>query len=144
MPNLSENRRARFDYEILETLEAGLELLGTEVKSVKAGRVNLTGSYGIIKNDEAWLLNCDIPAYQPKNAPKDYAPTRSRRLLITKKEIADLVGRLHEKGTRLIPLRLYLKKSLVKIELGLGRGRKTRDKREVLKKRAVNRELRDN
>src|SRR3989344_5995193 len=98
MKVLSENRRARFDYDIIETYEAGIELIGTEVKSVKQNRLNLAGSYGIIRENEAWLLNADIPPYQPKNAPPDYDSKRSRRLLLHEKEIKALTGKLHEKG----------------------------------------------
>ena len=138
---LAENRRARFDYEVLDHYEAGIELLGTEVKSVKGGRLNLSGSYGVIRGSEAWLLGADIPAYQPKNAPEGYDPKRTRRLLLTRHEIKGLEGRLHEKGLVLVPLRAHLKNGLVKIELGLARSKKTRDKRETLKRRAHEREI---
>lgn len=140
---LSENRKARFDYEIIDTFEAGIELLGTEVKSAKEGRLNLSGSYAIIRNGQARLLNADIPAYQPKNAPKDYDPKRTRRLLLHADEIKNLTGKLQEKGLSLLPLNAHLKKGIIKIELGLGRARKKHDKREVLKKRAHEREMRD-
>ena len=143
MKVLSENRRAKFDYEILETYEAGIELTGQEVKSAKSGRFNLAGSYGILRNHEAWLLNSEIPAYQPKNAPTDYDPKRSRRLLLRREEIKKLIGKLHEKSLRLVPLRAYIKKNFIKIELGVGQPRKKSDKREVLKKRATEREIRE-
>ena len=142
MKTLSENRRAGFDYAILETYEAGIELLGTEVKSVKENRLNLSGSYGVVRGGEAWLLNADIPPYQPKNAPEDYDSKRSRRLLLTRDEINSLTGKLHEKGLTFLPLKAYLKNGFVKIELGLGKSRKARDKRELLKKRTVERETR--
>lgn len=142
MKILSENRRARFDYEILESFEAGLELIGQEVKSIKGGRCNLSSSYGIIKNGEAWLLNAEIPAYQPKNAPTDYESSRSRRLLLHQSEIVKLTGRLHEKGLSLIPIKAYLKRNMIKIELGLARSRKKQDKREYLKKREAQKEIR--
>lgn len=138
---LSENRKARFDYDILETFEAGVELIGTEVKSVKGGRLNLSGTYVVIRGGEAWLLNADIPAYQPKNAPKDYDPKRTRRLLLHEQEIKNLTGKLQEKGLSLLALNAHLKKGIIKIELGLGRARKKHDKREVLKKRAHEREM---
>ena len=141
MKALSENRRAKFDYEILEIYEAGIELIGQEVKSAKNGRFNLAGSYGILRNHEVWLLNSEIPAYQPKNAPADYDPKRSRRLLLRREEIKKLIGKLHEKSLRLVPLRAYLKKNFIKIELGLGRGRKNTDKREILRRRAAEREM---
>lgn len=142
MQDLAENRRARFDYEILETLEAGAELLGLEVKSVRAGRMNLGGSYAVIRGGELWLLNADIPPYQPGNTPKDYDSKRSRRLLLHKEELKGLIGKLHEKGLTLVPLRAYSKKNIIKIELGIARSRRKGDKREVLKKRAVEREMR--
>ena len=139
---LSENRRARFDYEILDTFEAGVALNGQEVKSAKGGRLNLSGSYAVIRGGEAWLLNADIPAYQPKNAPPDYDPKRTRRLLLREEEIRNLTGKLQEKGLSLLALNAHLKRGIIKIELGLGRARKARDKRETLKKRAHEREMR--
>lgn len=143
MKPFAENRRGRFDYEILETYEAGIELRGTEVKSVKNGRMNLSGSHAIIRSNEAWLLNADIPSYQPKNSPPDYDPKRTRKLLLHQSEIKGLLGKLHEKGLSLIPLTAYAKKGFIKIELGLGRSRKKHDKREILKKRATEREMRE-
>ena len=142
MKILSENRRVRFDYEVLETYEAGIELTGQEVKSAKLGRFNLSGAYAITRGGEVWLLNSEIPAYQPKNAPEDYDPSRSRRLLLHRKEISKFIGQLKKKSFALIPLRAYLKKNFIKLELGLGRGRKKHDKRELLKKKAVEREIR--
>src|SRR6266481_8396992 len=114
---IAENRRARFDYEILETHEAGIELIGTEVKSAKNGQLNLSGSYALIRGHEAWLLGSQIPAHQVKNAPKDYDPSRTRRLLLHAGEIQALTGKLHEKGLSLVALNAHLKKGLVKIEL---------------------------
>src|SRR3989344_7359202 len=102
MKELAENRRAKFDYEITETFEAGIELLGTEVKSVKNARINLGGSYAIIRKGEAWLIGADIPAYQPKNAPLDYDSKRSRRILLHSEQIKSLTGALKEKGLSLI------------------------------------------
>ena len=139
---LAENRRARFDYHILESFEAGLELLGQEVRSVKTGKVNLAGTYAVIRGGEAWLLNADIPAYQPKNAAEAYDPKRTRRLLMKKSEIASLTGKLHEKGLVLVPLKAYAKRGIVKLELGLGRSKKAHDKRESLKEKTVAREMR--
>lgn len=139
---LAENRRARFDYDFLETYEAGIELLGFEAKSVKMGRMNLAGSYAIIRGGEAWLLNASVQPFQPGNAPKEYEPARTRRLLLHRKEIKTLIGKLDHQGLTLIPLKAYIKKNLIKLELGLGRSRKKTDKREVLKKRAVEREMR--
>lgn len=141
MADLAENRRARFDYQVLETLEAGIELLGSEVKSVKTGKMNLGGSYALIRGGELWLLNSDIPPYQPGNTPKEYDSKRNRRLLLHKEELKSLLGRLNEKGNVLIPLRAYAKKGIIKIELGLARPQKKGDKREALKKRAVERDI---
>lgn len=140
---LAENRRARFDYDILETYEAGLELSGQEVKSAKAGKMQISGSYALIREGEVWLINSVIPAYQPKNAPRDFNPERNRRLLLRKDEIKALTGRLHEKGLSLLPLRVYPKRGFLKVELGLGRSRKKSDKRELLKKRTMEREMRN-
>lgn len=142
MQDLAVNRTAHFDYEILNTYEAGIELLGFEVKSVKIGHANLTGSFAIIRNGQAVLLNANIPAYQPKNAPKNYEPTRSRRLLLHKKEISELIGKTAQKGLTIVPLKVYNKKGRIKILIGLARNKQKRDKRETIKKRDVAREVR--
>lgn len=139
---ITTNKRAYFDYQILETYEAGIELKGFEVKSIKNGRINLAGSYAIIRNNEIWLLNADIPAYQPKNAPENYDSKRTRRLLLKKSEIKNLIGRIHEKGLTLTPLKVYTKNHRVKMEIGLGKSRKKADKRELIKKRDIKREIR--
>lgn len=141
MTNLAENRKAHFDYEILETYEAGIELFGFEVKAVKTGRLNLTGSFAVIKDNEVWLLNAHIPAYQPKNAPPDYDPTRSRRLLLHRSEIKELIGKSAQKGLTIVPLKVYTKRSRIKILLGLTRHKKKTDKREVIKRRETEREI---
>ncbi|MCL4404183.1 SsrA-binding protein SmpB [Patescibacteria group bacterium] len=143
MKTLSENKRARFDYEFLEKYDAGIELKGFEAKAAVLGRVNLAGAYATVKDGEVWLTNCDIPPYQPKNMPADYDSKRPRRLLLTRGEIAELIGRTKEKGLTLVPIQMYSKSHLVKVELGLGRSRKKADKREVLKKKAAEREIRD-
>lgn len=142
MEAIAENRRARFDYDILETYEAGIELRGPEVKSAKGGRMQIAGARVVIRRGEAWLVNSHIPPYQPKNTPADYEEDRSRRLLLTKNEIKNLTGSLQEKGRVLVPLRAYLKHGFIKLELALGRSRKKSDKREVLKKRTHEREMR--
>jgi SsrA-binding protein len=138
---IAENRRARFDYEVKETFEAGIELKGYEVKSAKGGRLQIAGSQVLIRGGEAWLVNSHIPPYQPKNMPVDYAEDRVRRLLLAKSEIKSMMGILQDKSQRLIPLRAYLKKGLIKLELGLGRIRRRSDKREVIKKRTHLREM---
>jgi len=137
------NKRAYFDYQILETYEAGVQLKGFEVKAIKTGRINLAGSYAIIKNNQLWLLNADIPAYQPKNTPKDYDSKRTRRLLIKTSEIKNLMGRVQEKGLTLLPLKVYTKNRRIKIEIGLAKSRKEFDKREVIKKREAQRQIQD-
>jgi SsrA-binding protein len=143
MAPIAENRRARFDYEISETYEAGIELLGPEVKSAKGGRFQIAGARVLIRGNEPWLVNSHIPPYQPKNMPQGYEEDRARRLLLTRDEIKRLTGELQEKGQFLIPLEAYLKRGFIKLKLGLGRTRKKSDKREVLKKRAHMREMRE-
>lgn len=140
---ISTNKRAYFDYEILEIYEAGVELKGCEVKSIKTGRINLAGSYVLIRDGQAWLLNADIPAYQPKNTPEHYDSKRTRRLLLKKSEIKNLIGRTQEKHLTLLPLKVYtkVKSGRIKIEIGLGKSRKKADKRELIKKREVERDI---
>jgi SsrA-binding protein len=142
MENLAENRRARFDYEISKTFDAGIELTGTEVKSAKGGHFQIAGARVLIRGGEAWLVNSHIPPYQPKNMPEGYEDDHARRLLLTKSEIKELAGSLQEIGLALIPIRAYLKRNYIKLELGLGRGRKKYDKREVIKKKSDRREMR--
>lgn len=141
MKELSVNRRVYFDYEILETLEAGIELYGFEAKAVKIGRMNLTGSYAVIRRDEAWLLNASISPYQAKNTPLNYTPTRSRKLLLHKSEIRHLIGTAAQKGLTIIPLKAYSKRGRVKILIALARYKKKMDKREIIKKREAEREI---
>ena len=148
MKALAENRKVKFDYTVLETIEAGIVLSGFEVKAVKSGKMNLTGSYARIKGNEVWLINSSIQPYQPGNTPKDYDPERTRHLLLTSKEIKRLTGKEHESGLTLVPLRAYIKgrlpagrHGLVKLELGLGRHKKKTDKREVIKKREADRDI---
>ena len=142
MKVFSENKKAYFDYEILEKFEAGMVLIGQEVKSIKLGRVNLKGSYVILKGDEPFLIGAHIPPYQPKNAPSDYNPEKSRKLLLNKSEIKSLIGKTKEKGLALIPLKIYAKNGRLKLEFGIGKGKKKADKREKLKKRETDREIR--
>lgn len=141
MSDLAVNRRAYFDYEILETYETGVELRGFEVKAAKVGRINLTGAFAVVKNREVWLLNATISAYQPKNTPPDYDPTCSRRLLLHKSEIKELIGKSAQKGLTMVPLKVYTKHNRVKILLGLAKHKKGRDKRETIKKRESEREI---
>lgn len=144
MSIIIQNKKAYFDYQILETYEAGIELKGFEVKAIKSGRINLAGSYVVIRNNQAWLLNADIAPYQPKNMPADYDSKRTRRLLLNKSEIKNLIGRTQEKGLTLMPLKVYTKgkQQRIKIEIGLAKSRKRYDKRELIKKREVGKEMR--
>ena len=137
-----DNRQVRFDYEILETFEAGLELLGFEVKAIRNGRVNLAGSVALIRGGEAYLLNADIPPYQPNNTPEGYDSKRTRRLLLTREEIKYLTGKLDKSGLTLAPLKVYSKHRKIKIELGLAKRKKNTDKRATIKKHEVDREIR--
>ena len=142
MKELTRNKRAFFDYEILEEIEAGVELLGFEVKAAKQGKISLAGSYAKILGAEAFLLGADIQPYQPQNTPKDYDQTRTRRLLLKKDEIKSIMGKLNESGLTLVPLRAYIKGRLVKVSLGLVRNKKKYDKRELIKRRDTDREIR--
>jgi SsrA-binding protein len=147
MPVLIQNKKARFDYEILETIEAGMELFGFEVKSLKIKRGSITGARVLIRpgrtgGDEAFVVGMDIPAFQPKNTPKTYEKDRTRRLLLKKKEIARLSGSTSQKGLTIIPLSVYTKHGLIKMNIGLARGRKKYDKRELIKKRETERSVR--
>lgn len=141
MKIFATNKRAYFDYEILETLEAGMGLFGFEVKAVKTGHINLAGSYAVIKNNEAWLLNASIPPYQPANIRIAYDPLRTRKLLLHKYELRELIGKSAQKGLTLVPLRVYTKSSRIKMEIGLARHKKKQDKRETIKKRESAREI---
>lgn len=134
------NRRARHEYEILETLEAGIALKGTEVKSLRSGNANLQDGYAVIKKGEVWLLGMHISPYELGNI-NNHEPKRDRRLLLQKKQIRKLFGRVAEKGLTLVPLSVYFKGPYAKIELALARGKKTFDKREAVAKRDAQREV---
>ena len=135
------NKKADFDYEILEKFEAGIVLSGTEIKAIKSGKANLAGSFAIIRNNEIFLLNLSIPPYQPKNVSASYQPDKTRKLLLHKKQIASLSGQLKQKNLTLIPLRMYNKHGLIKVELALAKGKKKFDKRESIKKRETQRKI---
>ncbi len=137
------NRKARFEYEILETFDAGIELFGHEVKALKFGHGDLTATHVIVRGGEAYVVNMKIPPYQPNNVPKDYEPTRVRRLLLTRAQIDEIEDRLHTAGLTAIPLRVYIKNRLVKMEIGIGKGKNKADKREAIKKREWSRLRRD-
>jgi SsrA-binding protein len=138
---LIDNKKIYLKYEIIEKYEAGIELLGLEVKSVKAGRGSLDGSYVIIRGGEAYLINANITPYQMGNTPKGYDPRQNRRLLLTKKEIREISNTVDQRGLTIVPLALYNKGRKIKIDIGIGRGLKKYDKREILKKRDSQREI---
>jgi len=141
MPVLAENRKAYHDYTILETLEAGLVLQGQEVKSIRAGRIQLAGSYISFRGEELYLLGATVPPYQPKNASLDYNQTRPRKLLLKKEELRSLLGRNKQEGLTFVPLRVYTSNAKLKLAFGIARGKKKGDKRELLKKREAQREM---
>ncbi len=141
MAHYAENRKARFNYEILEKYEAGIELLGTEVKSARGGQMSLEGAFVIVRGGEVFLINANIPPYQIKNAPKNYDPLRNRKLLLTKKEIVKLAWN-EKKSLTIVPISVYNKNRKIKIEIALVKGKKKFDKRETLKKRDTDREIR--
>lgn len=138
---LSDNRQARYLYEILETYEAGIQLTGTEVKSIRAGKLNLQDGYALIRNGEAWLINVHISPYTGSGQYFNHEPRRTRKLLLHRQEIRKLIGRVEQQGLTLVPLRMYLKRGLVKVSLGLGKGKKLHDKREDLKRRQDQRDI---
>lgn len=138
---LIDNKKVYLKYEIIEKYEAGIELFGYEVKSVKNSAGSLDGSYVIIRGGEAYLINANITPYQVGNTPKDYDPRRNRRLLLTKKEIQEIATIVDRRGLTIVPLALYNKGRKIKIEIGVGRGLKKYDKREILKKRDSQRDI---
>jgi len=139
MKVLAENKRAFHNYEILERFNAGISLLGQEVKSIRTRGVGLAGSYVIIRQNEVFWVGAKISPYQPKNAPPDYNPERSRKLLLNKSEIKYLIGKSRQRGLTLLPLKVYTKGSKIKLEIGLARGRRKVDKRERIKRREFER-----
>lgn len=141
MPVYAENRKARFDYDILETFETGLVLYGFEVKSVRAGRVNFDDSYITVKNNELWLLNAHIFPLQPKNTPSDYTENRSRKILAHADEIKRMIGKIREARLTIVPLKLYTIKQHLKLECGLMRSKRKFEKREALKAKDAKREI---
>ncbi len=140
--SLIENKKASFDYEYLETIEAGIELLGTEVKSLKAHHGSLSGAYVAIVSGEVVLLGAHIPAWQEKNAGPDFDSYRTRKLLVHKKEMLKLLKSLQTKGLTIIPISLYSKGRYIKAQIAVAKGKKNFDKRESIKKRDLDRELR--
>lgn len=139
---LIQNKKAYFNYEVLERFEAGIELLGFEVKSLKKGQGSLEGAHITIRGNEAFVINMQIPPYQPANTPADYDPLHNRRLLVTKKEIERLSEEEAQKGLTIVPLSVYNKGRKLKLEIAIVRGKKKYDKRETIKKRDTEREVR--
>ncbi|MDH4330362.1 MAG: SsrA-binding protein SmpB [Candidatus Moranbacteria bacterium] len=134
MPTLATNKRAGFDYELLDRYEAGLVLSGQEVKSAKTGHISLKGSYVTLREGELFLINAKIPKYKFAGELKNYDSERSRKLLLKKSEIKSLIGKIKSQGLTLVPIRVYTKKRLLKLEFAIGRGKKKFDKRESIKK----------
>jgi SsrA-binding protein len=134
------NRKARHEYEILENVEAGLVLLGSEVKSLRAGRANLGDAYAVVRQGEIWVIDMHISPYE-KNTIQQLDPLRERKLLLNRSEIRKLTRRVEEKGFTLIPLRLYFKNNIVKVDLGLARGKRQYDKKEAIAKRDAQRDM---
>jgi SsrA-binding protein len=141
MPELAYNKRADFDYDISDKYEAGLVLRGYEVKAVKTGHISLKGSFVTIKNNELYLTNANIPLYKHSGSIANYNPTRPRKLLLKKREIRHLIGKSRAEGLTLVPIRVYTKRGLLKLEFGIGKGRKKIDKRQVIKKRESDRRI---
>jgi SsrA-binding protein len=137
---VATNRRARYQYEILETLEAGLVLRGTEVKSLRTGQVNFKDSYATVRSGEVWLVGCHISPYS-HGTDANHDPERDRKLLLHGREIARLAGKVAEKGLTVVPLKLYFKQGRAKLEIGLARGKKLHDKRAALRERETRREM---
>lgn len=140
MPTLVHNRRVRYDYEIIEDIEAGIVLAGAEVKSVKQGKASLEGSYVGIESNELWLKNMLITPYQMNNQ-REYDPMRPRKLLVHRDEIAKLIGKMKKDGLTLVPESLYTTRSFVKVKLVLAKGKKKTDKRKTIKKRELDRQV---
>ncbi len=141
MPVYAINKQGRFNYELLDNFEAGLVLTGAEVKSVKANKINLKGSYISHENDQLWLKKAHISPYQQKNQP-DYDPERPRKILMKRQEIDSLMGKHKSEGLTIIPEKVYNKGGLIKVQIALARGKKARDKRDTIKKRESDRKAR--
>jgi len=139
--SLVQNKKAHFNYEILERYDAGLELFGPEVKALRDSRGSLEGAHVTVRGGEAYLIGMTIPPYQPGNTQKGYDPMRNRRLLLTKDEIAELGTRESAKGLTIVPISVYNKGRNLKVEIAVVRGKKTYDKREVIKKREASRDV---
>jgi len=142
MADLVYNKKINVDYEVLETYEAGIELLGIEVKSIRGNQGSLLGTHITVRGGEAFLIAMNIPPYQIKNTPKDYEPKRNRRLLLSKKEIGELAGIEAKKGLTIVPISMYSKGKKIKVSIAVVKGKKKFDKREDIKKRDTDRDIR--
>ncbi len=138
---ISDNRQARHEYEILDTFEAGVELLGTEVKSIRAGKINLRDGFAQIRDAQIWLHNVHISPHDTTNKAYNHDPRRTRRLLLHREEIRKLIGKVEQQGLTLVPLKVYFKRGWVKVNLALARGKKLHDKRDSLKEKQAKREI---
>ena len=143
MSKLALNKRARFDYEFLDTFEGGLALTGSEVKSIKEGHVQLKGAFISIRDGELWLRSAYVAPYKPAGAQPSYDPYQDRKILIHKAELKRLIGKSQEAGLTIVPISLYTKARLVKLEFALARGKKKHEKRAAIKKRELDREIRE-
>ncbi|KKS59149.1 MAG: SsrA-binding protein [Candidatus Nomurabacteria bacterium GW2011_GWA2_42_41] len=139
--SLVKNKKVHFNYEIIERYEAGIELFGSEVKALRAGRGSIDGSHVTVRGGEAYLVGATVQPYQSGNIPKDYDATRNRRLLLTKREIAELGAQESKKGLTIVPISVYNKQYKLKVEIAIVRGKKTHDKRETIKKREAERDV---
>ena len=138
---ISDNRQARYLYHILETYEAGIQLAGTEVKSIRAGRVNLKDGYALMRDGEAWLINVHISPYSSIGQYFNHEPRRTRKLLLHRQELRKLIGKVEQQGLTLIPLKMYLKRGWIKVSIGLCKGKKVHDKREDMKRKQDQRDM---
>ena len=138
---LIQNKKVRLNYEITETFEAGMELFGLEVKSLRNKLGSLDGAHVIVRGNEVFLVGATIPPYQPSNTPESYEPDRNRKLLLNKKEISQLVGLEKQRGLTIVPISVYNKGSKIKVEIGIAKGKKKHDKRESIKKKDTERDL---
>jgi SsrA-binding protein len=143
MESLAINKRAEYDYDLLETFEGGLVLTGAEVKAAKAGHVQLKGAFIMFRDNEIWLKNALISRYEPAGPQDSYDSYRNRKILIRRRDINKLVGKLNTQGLTLVPIRVYLNRNLVKVSFALARGKKQYEKRAVIKKRDIDRQIRE-
>jgi len=142
MSTLAKNKKAAHNYEILDKYEAGIVLSGQEVKSAKSGKMSIKGSYVIPKHNELFLVGANIPPYQPFNVPLEYEPEQDRKLLLKRDQIKHLIGKSKQEGLTLIPLRVYTKSGLIKVEIAVAKGKKKYEKQEKVKKREAERKIR--